>query len=306
MSTGRGSAVGYAETLVAACFWGSSGIFAVSLFRLGVPPATVALLRPLIGVAILAAVVALARPEALRVGRSALLLVGVGGGIAVGVFQIAYQLSIDAAGVPTTVALLYLAPAIVAVVSGPLLGEWPGPRRIALVALTIVGVWLTVLGADEVTPAFGTRGLAWGFLAALAYATYTLFGRFATPRFGSMATAVYSTAGACVFLALALPATASPLTRPAGADAWLLLVVFSLLTIAGAQLLFFDALGRIDAGGASVAASLEPVIAALLATILLDQGLSGVGWLGIALVVAGVAGVGLTAAPETRSRRRAA
>jgi DME family drug/metabolite transporter len=306
MSAGRGSALGYAETLLAACFWGSSGIFAVNLFRRGVPPGTVALLRPLIGVAVLAAAVALVRPAALRVSRRALLLVGVGGGIAVGVFQIAYQLSIDAAGVPTTVALLYLAPALVALASGPLLGEWPGPRRIALVALTIAGVWLTVLGAEDVPSIFGTRGLGWGMLAALAYATYTLFGRFAAPRFGSMPTAVYSTAGACLFLGLALPLASAPPTLPSSTSAWLLLVVFSVLTIAGAQLLFFDALGRIDAGGAAVAAALEPVVAVLLATLLLDQGLSALGWLGIALVVTGVAGVGLTAAPSTERSRDAA
>jgi drug/metabolite transporter (DMT)-like permease len=294
------SFLGYAETLLAACFWGSSGIFAVNLFRLGVPPESVALLRPLIGVVLLAGAVALARPAALRVEKQGLLLLGVGGGIAVGLFQIAYQFSIDAAGVPTTVALLYLAPAIVALSSGPLLGERPTPRRLALVAVAVAGVWLTVLGADEVTSAFGTGGLWWGLLAAASYAAYTLLGRHASRRFGSMPTAVYSTAGACILLAIAVPLTTGPLTLPEGGKAWLLLIVFSLLTIAGAQLLFFDALGRIEASSASVASSLEPVIAALLATVLLDQGLSGLGWLGIALVVIGVAGVSVTGSGDSK------
>ena len=298
-SAGR-SRLGYAETLLAACCWGSSGIFAVNLFRLGVPPASVALLRPLIGVVLLAAAVAAFRPAALRVGREALLVLGVGGGIAVGIFQIAYQLSIDATGVPTTVALLYLAPALVALASGPLLGEWPGRARVALVVVTIVGVWLTVLGADEVASTFGTGGLWWGLLAALAYAAYTLVGRHASPRFGSIATAVYSTAGACIVLAVTLPLTPEPLALPEGRTAWLVLIGFSVLTIVGAQLLFFDALGRIEASGASVASALEPVIAAVLATVLLDQGLSPLGWLGIALVVTGVAGVSLTGAAGGR------
>jgi DME family drug/metabolite transporter len=303
----RNRLLGYAETLLAACCWGSSGVFAVSLFRRGVSPESVALLRPVIGVLLLAAVVALARRGALRVGGAGLLLLGLGGGIAVGVFQIAYQVSIDATGVPTTVALLYLAPAIVALASGPLLGEWPGRRRIALVALTIAGVWLTVLGAEETTSTFGSGGLGWGLLGAAAYAAYTLLGRHASPRFGSLATAIYSTAGACIFLAIVLPAAGRPVALPAGAGTWLILIAFSLLTIAGAQLLFFDALGRIEASGASVASSLEPVIAALLATVLLDQGLSALGWLGIALVVAGVIGVSVTeSTAEKRSRSRAA
>jgi drug/metabolite transporter (DMT)-like permease len=294
-SYGRGAAaIGYAEALAAACLWGSSGIFAVNLFRRGVPPETVALMRPLIGVALLAGVLALVRADALRIGGRGLLVLGLGGGAAVGVFQIAYQRSIDAAGVPITVALLYLAPAIVALAAGPLLGEWPNRRRLALVALTLLGVWLTVLGAERVESAFTAGGLTWGVLAGVFYAAYTLFGRWATPRFGSRASVVYSTAGACAVLAVALPVTFGALVLPPTPSAWTILVVFSALTIAGAQFLFFDALGRIEASGASVATSVEPVVAALLATVLLDQGLTAIGWIGIALVVAGVAGVGLT------------
>jgi drug/metabolite transporter (DMT)-like permease len=215
--------------------------------------------------------------------------------MAVGVFQIAYQLSTDAVGVPTTVALLYLAPAIVVAGSGPLLGEWPTARRVALVGLTLLGVWLTVLGAEDVPATFGTSGLAWGVLAGVGYATYTLFGRFATPRYGSAKTVLYSTAGACVVLASLVPLAPVPMTLPSGAAAWLLLIVFGALTIAAAQLLFFDALGRIEASGASIATAAEPAVAAVLATILLSQGLQPAGWVGIGLVVAGVVGVGATA-----------
>jgi DME family drug/metabolite transporter len=297
--------LGGVEAMTAACLWGSSGVFAVHLFRMGVPPETVALVRPLIGVAILVAGFLVFRRAALRIGVRELLFLGLGGGAAVGVFQIAYQQSIDAAGVPTTVALLYLAPALVAAVSGPLLGEWPSRVRLALIALTLLGVWLTVSGAEQVEARFGATGLGWGALAAGAYAAYTLFGRYATPRFGSARTVVYSTAGACAFLAVAVPAAPGPLTLPASPDAWLLLTAFGALTIAGAQFLFFDALGRIEASSASVVTAVEPVVAALLATTLLSQGLSPLGWIGIALVVAGVAGVGLTSrrepAPDTAS-----
>jgi DME family drug/metabolite transporter len=276
-------------------------VFAVHLFRLGVPPETVALVRPVIGVAILAAALLLARPALLRVPLRGLVVLGAGGGATVGVFQMAYQSSIDASGVPITVALLYLAPALVAAVAGPLLGEWPNARRVGLIALTVGGVWLTVLGAEAVEPRFGGAGLGWGLLAAVSYAAYTLLGRYAAPRFGSASTVVYSTAGASALLALVVPALPGPLVLPSSGEAWLLLTAFGALTIAVAQFLFFDALARVEASTASVVTAAEPVTAALLATTLLDQGLSLLGWVGIALVVAGVAGVGLSAttpAPE--------
>jgi len=296
--------LGYFEAVLAATLWGSSGIFAVHLFRMGVPPESVALLRPLVGLALLVAWSAWAAPTQLRPDLPALVVLGLGGGAAVGVFQLAYQLSTDAVGVPTTVALLYIAPAIVAAASGPLLGEWPTRRRVALVAVTLSGVWLSVLGARAVPTTFGSAGLAWGVLAGASYATYTLFGRFAAPRYGSARTVVYSTAGACAILAVVLPLVSDPLVWPATPAAWAVLLAFGGLTIALAQFLFFDALGRIEASRASVATAVEPAVAAVLATTLLAQGLAPVGWLGIALIVTGVVGVGLTTRGRDASRLR--
>lgn len=286
--------LGYVEAIVAASLWGSSGIFAVQLFRLGVPPESLAFLRPLLGALVLVAVVAARNHRLLRVDGRALVVLMAGGGIAVGVFQIAYQLSTDAVGVPSTVAMLYLAPAVVAAASGPLLKEWPDATRIALLAVTLTGVWLTVLGADEVSAAFGSSGLGWGVLAGLSYGAYTLFGRYAAPLYGSIPTVVYSTAGCVLFLAVAVPVGSGPVVWPTSAAAWGLLAAFSVLTIAVAHFLFFDALARIDASRASIATAVEPVVAGILATLLLGQGLSPLGWSGIGLVVLGVAGVGAT------------
>ena len=301
---GSGTLRGYAEAVSAAALWGSSGIFSVYLFRMGVTPQDVALLRPALGLVLLLAAVAASRPGSLRISRRGLLVLFVGGGVAVGIFQVGYQLSVDAVGVPSTVALLYVAPAIVVALSGPLLGEWPTPVRIGLAVVAVVGVWLSVLGAHAVKTTFGTVGIGWGLGAAASYAAYVLLGRYAAPRWGSMATVVYSTAGACVLLAVSLPFTPAPVTLPGSGAAWGLLGLFALLTITVAQFIFFDALRFVDAGRAAVSATAEPLVAALLATVLLHQGLDPLGWLGLALVVVGVAGVGLTIPGSTRPSGR--
>lgn len=282
--------LGYAEILGAATLWGSSGIFSVHLFRMGVPPESVALLRPALGLVLLAAFLRLRRKRRGRPSlRGVLMLAGVGG-VLTGIFQVAYQVAIDAVGVPSTVALLYLAPALVVAAAGPLLGEWPSPARVALAVVSVAGVWLTVLGARGVDVAITPRGLLWGVLAGSSYAGYTLFGRYASPLYGSAATVLYSTAGACVLLAVALPTVGGGLVLPPHAWAWALLGAFAFLTIAVASFLFYDGLARIEAGRASIASTVEPVVAALLATALLDQHLTGVGWVGLTLVVVGVAG----------------
>jgi DME family drug/metabolite transporter len=172
--------------------------------------------------------------------------------------------------------------------------EWPSLRRVTLVAITLAGVWLSVLGAEEVPALHGSTGMAWGVLAAIGYAAYTVFGRYASPRFGSGRTVFYSTLGSCVILLAMIPAIEGPPTLPQTPGAWWLLLAFGFLTIAAAHTLFFDALGRIEAGRVSIAAAIEPAVAGLLATTILGQGLSPVGWAGIGLIVIGVAGVGLT------------
>lgn len=294
-AAGGGRLRGYLEALAAASLWGSSGIFAVHLFRMGVPPESLAFLRPFTGALILIAAVGLRRADALRVDFAGFAVLTLGGGVAVGIFQLAYQLSTDAVGVPSTVAMLYLAPAIVAAAAGPLLGEWPSRTRLALLAVTLSGVWISVLGADRVVPTFGASGVGWGLLAGSSYAAYTLFGRYAAPRYGSLATVVYSTLGSCAFLVVVVPLTSGPIVWPASGAAWAVLLAFAVTTIAVAHFLFFDALTHIDASRASIATAVEPVVAAVLATALLGQGLSLLGWAGIGLVVVGVAGVGVTA-----------
>jgi DME family drug/metabolite transporter len=257
-----------------------------------------------VGGAILVMVVLARNVRGLAIDRRGLALLVIVGGTAVGVFQLAYQLSTDAVGVPSTVALLYLAPALVAGASGPLLGEWPDRTRIALLVVTLSGVWLSVAGADNTVATFGSAGVGWGVLAGLSYGAYTLFGRFAAPRYGATLTTVYSTLGSCLFLLALTPVIGRPLVLPDSAAAWGLLFAFSLLTVAAAHLLFFHALSQIDASRASIATALEPVVAATLATLILGQGLSPLGWTGLAMVVGGVAGVGVTAAREASRKSR--
>ena len=65
-----------------------------------------------------------------------------------------------------------------------------------------------------------------------------------------------------------------------------------MLTIAVAHSLFFAALSRVDAAEVSITTAIEPVVAAVLATIVLQQGLALAGWVGITMVVLGVGGIG--------------
>jgi drug/metabolite transporter (DMT)-like permease len=97
-------------------------------------------------------------------------------------------------------------------------------------------------------------------------------------------------AGGVVVLAIVLPLAGRPPALPASGGAWLYLLALAAGTVLAANVLFFNAAKRIDAAPTAVAATIEPVVAALLALILFSQRLSPLGWLGLLMVVFGVAG----------------
>lgn len=309
-STPRASAapeaVGYLLALGAGVLWALSGPLSTELFVRGVPPTSVALLRPLVGLAILAALLTVQGGRHFRVPPRhlpALLLVG---GAIVALFQLAYQRSTDAVGVPSTVALLYLAPGIVVLASPWIVGERLTARKLLLVLVSTAGVWLAVSGAQGEVLSLEGRGPGWGMAAAVGFASYTLFARRLAPLTGALSALFYSTLGGSVILSVWFLATDMELVLPGTTMAWGLTAALGGLTLALAPLLYFQALTRIEAGRAAIASTVEPVVATLLAVLFVGQGLSGLGWLGLGLMLVGVVGAYQrarnVARPITRAR----
>ena len=96
--------------------------------------------------------------------------------------------------------------------------------------------------------------------------------------------------GAAALLALLLPLSGLPITFPTRPAGWGLATLQGIMTLSVANLLFFDGLKRIEAGPAAITATVEPLVATLIATLFLQQTLAATGWLGLTLLVAGVAG----------------
>ncbi|MBI4538363.1 MAG: EamA family transporter [Gemmatimonadetes bacterium] len=282
-------AVGYLMALAAGVLWGTSGPFTVLLLRLGLPATSITFYRLAVGGLAVGALCVAVRRSALRGGRAQIVTLGIGGGLMLGCFQAVFQQAIEAAGVPTAVALLYLYPIIVVLAADPLLGESLTLRRLGLAAMVVTGVWLTVSGAREAGARVGTEGILWGLGSSVLFAGYVMFGRYAVGRYGVMTTVLYSTLGAATVVGAAFAVASGRLMVPTSEEAWLLILGYGVGTVVGAQVLFLGALRWIEAGHAAVAASVEPVAAAVLASLLVQQRLAGAGWLGIVVVVAGVA-----------------
>jgi len=284
--------VGYLMALGAGATWGTTGPLSTGLYQL-MPATSIGFWRVLIGTVALAIWGILFRRDLFRADRRGWLLVGLGGGAMVALFEIAYQFAIGGVGVAGAAALLYTAPVIVAVLARVILKEALTPTRVALAVIVMVGVALTVTGGSnagaEAARMGVSAGIAGGLLSALSYALTSLMGRYAAPRYGVVKVLFLEAIGGVLLIWIALAIWGRPPQLPPSPAAWRGLLGLAAGSVIAANLLFFGAMKRIEAAPASVAATIEPVVGALLALLLFSQRLTALGWLGLLMVVGGVA-----------------
>jgi DME family drug/metabolite transporter len=294
LTTARLSRVaGYLFALGAGATWGTTGILSTALSAEGAAITGIGFWRVLLGVIGLVAYAAVADRSMFQIDRRGWLAVGLGGGALVALFEVPYQFGIAGAGIAGAAVLLYTAPVMVAILAKPILGERITALRIGLALAVLAGAAMTVMGrgAGGTAPAGASlaAGVAGGILAALSYAGTTLLARWAVPRYGTLRVLFLELAGGTVILGVMLTAVGStPKPPPTGAG-WMYTIALALGSVLLANFFFFSAVRRIEAAPTAIAATIEPVVAALLALLLFQQQLTSLGWLGLALVVAGVA-----------------
>ncbi|WP_034383723.1 DMT family transporter [Deinococcus sp. YIM 77859] len=262
--------------LLAAVLWGLLGILGKNAQAAGVGPLEVAFWRAALAGGLFALHAAVTR-AALPRGRD-LLVTAAFGVVGVSVFYGAYQLAVRAGGASLASVLLYTAPAFVALLGWGLLRERLGVREGLAVAGTLAGIALISLGGGEGVNVTGAA-LAWGLTAGFTYSLYYLYGKAYFARYAP--TALYAVALPVGALGL-LPLVDFSAKTP---GAWVSLLAIAVLSTYFAYLAYSAGLRRLPATRASVIASLEPVVAALLAALLFAERLSATALLGAALVI---------------------
>jgi drug/metabolite transporter (DMT)-like permease len=228
-----------------------------------------------------------------KLDRRGLLLITVIGGGLVALFEVPFQYAIAGLGVAPAVALLYTAPVTVAFAGHFILKEKLTPLRVTLAVVVMIGVWLTVNGeavngANPTTSRF--IGLVGGLLSAASYAGTTILARYIVPRYGSTKMLYWELIGGLLFLGIFLPLFGQTPSPPENLPSWVYVAGLGIGAVVAANFFFFAAVKRIDAAPAAVAASVEPLVGALLALALFNQQLTLFGWVGLAMIIAGVSG----------------
>ncbi len=280
------SSRGYLFVTAAAILWGTLGLLFTALHDEGLSALTIAFLRAGIAFTILFAILAINRPQLLRVPPRALPFFALYGFCGVAVFYVSYTQAVILTTVTTAVVLLYTAPAFVTLIAWRVWGEPLGTRKVIALTLAFVGCALVARAYDPAQLSLNLIGLAFGLTAGLTYALYTVFSKSALERFSPWTALTYALFfGALFLIPLQTPGGFAPLARQPGA--WIFLLALALGPTLGSLALYNAGLLRVPASNASVIATIEPVVASALAFLFLGERLELLQMVGGAMVIAG-------------------
>jgi DME family drug/metabolite transporter len=280
------AAAGLGAIALAATLWALGAVVAASLFDDGVPPLELAEARSVIAALGLAIIPASWRPPVARpsptVRRSLVIL-----GVCIGLVNAVYYVAIDRLPVAVALVLQYTAPAMVVVYTAARLRRRPGHEVIVAVLLALAGVALVsgVIGTD--LGSVDALGVTMGLASAVLFASYTLVGENVTRTYGPLGAMfrAFSIAGSLWICWQVFNGFPHELFDLANLPRVLLIGLGATLA---PFLLYLWGVERVKAERAAIAATLEPVLGAVVAWVLLDQSLGALQTVGGVLVIAAV------------------
>ena len=275
----------YLNILLAAVLWGVIGLWNRALMAAGLSPTSIVLVRNFGGCLLLAAIFAVKDRRVFAVKKEHLKYFFGSGVVSILLFTCCYFSCQKLCSLAVASILLYTAPSFVVLLSAVLWREPVTAKKLAALALTLVGCAL-VCGVFAGDVSISAGGLLLGLGAGFFYALYSVFGRYALAHYDSMTVTVWTFLFAGpASLVLLRPAELAVLAQPKPALTAVVLVVFSTVL---PYLFYTKGLSQVEAGKASIMASLEPVVAALTGVLVFGEPMNALTAAGILCVLAGV------------------
>lgn len=278
----------YAFVLAGATLLATLGVWGRLIYPYEPDPLTVVTWRALFASAILAAILAVARPAFLKVRGRDFPFFCVYGFLAVTLNFVAYFSAIKYVAIGVAAVLLYTYPAFVTFLSLIFLGERLTPSKAAALLLTLVGCVLVIGVGREAARGISLIGALYGLAAGFTAALYSIFGKRALARYPPWTVVFYAFLVGSIFLALWRgPATLLRSRYPI--QAWIWILSLTLIPTLGGYTLYTRGLQGLEASRASIAATWEVAIAALLGLVLFGERLDLLQLGGGAFILAGIA-----------------
>ena len=282
--------------ILSAVLWGTYGSFVTWITELGIERNAQIFLRFLMTVLPVGIFMALRDRSLFRVKKRDLFLFAANAVFSLYFCSACSTAAIKETKIATAAALLYTAPVFVMIFSVILFQEKLNSLKVLCVLLSVIGCALASgLGGDLFVAdisggkTISMNGLLLGLGAGLGYALYSIFSRIILNKGYSVLTNIFYSFLVVDILFLLTSIRDGSFSRmalsPKGAAAGLLC---GLVTGCAAYLLYTLGMEKMETSRAAQLATIEPVTAAVLGTLLFHQPLSGFEIVGITLVVLSV------------------
>lgn len=277
----------YIYVFLGAALWGIIGYFIEQLSQAGFTAFQIVTLRVVSASVMLVLFVAIKNTELLKIDlQDSMSFIGTGI-FSVVLFNWAYFTAIEEVSLSVAVILLYTGPAFVVILSRIFFKEPMTSRKIGALILTLFGCVLVV----KVFP-IGVEHISWyGMLVGLGsgfgYALYSIFGKHALKKYHPLTVITYTFIFASVVM---LPSSGITISTSdlQSTNVWLNILGLGFFPTALAYYLYTMGLSMVESGRASIAATVEPLVATLLGVFVFNDVLTAFQVVGMLLVLAAV------------------
>lgn len=282
----RTQSLGYIYVVLAASLWAASGSVAKFLFHNGVTPFQLVQLRTTISTAVLFAWLLVRKRRLLAIERKDLAcFILLGGALAVS--QITYLYAISKIQVAAAILLQYQSPVLIAAYAVLFMRQRLAIVTVISVVGAIAGCYLMVGGYNMNLLHMNRAGIVSGLLSAVAFALYSVRSEYGMRTYTPWTVVFYSLLIAALIWNIFHPPLEA-FTHDYSRSAWWGILFIGVFGTIFPFVLYTGGINLIRATHASITATLEPVMAGVIAYFFLGEIMELWQMAGAGLVIASI------------------
>ncbi len=273
--------LGFIFVLLSGTGFGFLGIFGRLAFQSGLTVGELLVFRFTLAAALLWVALLFSRPNLIRLSLRQILISAALGAFGYAIFSTLYFESIKGISVPLAALLLFTFPIFVNLGAHFILKEKMSKAQVLSLVIACAGLGILLWGPlviNSLTAVLSAVG------AALAYAIYVLVSGKYQQKVHPLSSSLYVMTAAALSLYFFHQPNLSKLTELSWHQIYIVIGIASISTIFPLTL-FLAGLQRLSSSKASIVVMIEPVVAALAASFILGEQLSGMQLIGASLVL---------------------
>lgn len=280
--------IGILLIILAACFWGSMGIFVRKLGEYGFSSIQIVSIRITIAALVFCIILLIKDRTGFRISpRDIPLFLGLGLG-SILFFTVCYFSAIAIMSLSTAAILLYTSPIWIMLMSMLFFHEKVNNRKLVALVLAFTGcVLVSGISGDGMT----VTGILLGLGAGFGYGLYSILGTIALRKYSPYTVTTYTFVVAAMgSWIICQPVDLISKFKAAGSPSGLLLfcILTAILTAVIPFLFYTLGLHTVEAGRAGILATIEPLVATVIGMICFSEPVTILSGAGIVLILTAV------------------